>query len=143
MRRALVVLALLATTLVPVTSATEAQACATAPVPTRAPEAADVATGILPAAEAGATHAGAPRADARVNVTGLARVGVTSVEAILKATWTGGDVHLTGDYAYTLVGTRSVTCFTWPAFTDFPWRSVHVWANATTGDSVALDVWIG
>lgn len=141
MRRAAFALALLAL-VVPPASASEAADCLRAPVPTRAPEASDAAAGLLVTTHAAVALLASERADARINVTGSPVVTLASVEAVFIAKWDGGPVRYRLHYAYDLVGTRSVTCFTWPASAGWSWESVEVWGNATTGNAVALDVWL-
>lgn len=142
MRRAFLTLALLAL-VVPPAGASEAADCALAPVPTRAPDGSDAAAGILPATHVDLSLAGSERADARINVTGAPFATLASVDAILVAAWDDGPLLSIQHFHYDLVGTRDVTCFTWPAAEGWPWRSVQVWGNATTGDAVALDAWLG
>lgn len=142
MRRAAFALALLAL-VVPPASASEAADCIRAPVPTRAPEASDAATGLLAATYAAVALPASQRADARINVTGAPLVTLASVDVLLIGRSDESNWIVRARHEYDHVGTRSVTCFTWPAPTGWSWESIKVWGNATTGDAVALDVWLG
>lgn len=142
MRRALLALAVLAFVLPPA-GASEAADCTVAPVPTRAPEASHAVTGLLAATHATVLAPGSERADARLNITGAPIVTLGSVHAVLVARPDVGAFSIVAHFQYDLVGTRSVTCFTWTAPSGYSWRSIEVWGNATTGDAAALDVWLG